>query len=680
MNQCTDPLNSIEPVLDFDRSQKQTVTLLRHLETVFQGHVSFGVAYGKSENKERAQKDFSTSLKDLRKDLIRLFFMAMTPWRQSESLENAYFELFNEPVSKVFSRKEGSLSAVIEQLHWTCSLFGLTPSHLGAIYEMLLLEEKRKKAGSYYTPYPLAKAMAETLCFYLALNSKKDTACSILDPAVGGGVFLQALSDVQCQESQNDVQKSVFYGWDLEGDIIEATRLSLWWEAGCPGQFRDFMAHALVQRDALITANRGAEGEEAPLFDALIGNPPYLSVKQGIDPEQREAYESQYECAQGQYDLYALFIERGLQLLKPHGLLVYLLPKPLLVNDQQRPIREIMLKHNILEIWDVGKDAFIPKAAVESAVIVLEKLPEGVLPKSEHCFKRIHFKGVQGQGERLKKPVETGKIKQAVLGAFPEKNLNLWLTPENVAFLKTVEAHSIPFKDWLESSLSSSLSLPSLPSFQGRGMEMGKNHCRRRPKEGFLPVLTGQEVTAFRLPQPPGFYALFDESDTKYHKPRALYKSPKLIVRRVAHRPIAVVDDDECLLTLNTLYNFHLKDPTLYPVACVLMNSERLARWFKERFYFSEQLFPYLRQQQILALPMPTLKALRQEVPESLLSPMGLLIGLESLEPKPNTMTYQDLLTRLYHALKKATKENEKSLNSLYESLNGVIDHLYGLV
>jgi len=60
-------------------------------------------------------------------------------------------------------------------------------------------------------------------------------------------------------------------------------------------------------------------------FDVIIGNPPYLRV-QGIDREISEEYKSLYTSATGSYDLYVLFVEKGLSLLRDKGILNYIMP------------------------------------------------------------------------------------------------------------------------------------------------------------------------------------------------------------------------------------------------------------------------------------------------------------------------------------------------------------------
>lgn len=63
-------------------------------------------------------------------------------------------------------------------------------------------------------------------------------------------------------------------------------------------------------------------------FDIVIGNPPYLRV-QGIkdfDLEFANQISKLYESATGSYDLYAIFTERSLGLLKEKGILNFIMP------------------------------------------------------------------------------------------------------------------------------------------------------------------------------------------------------------------------------------------------------------------------------------------------------------------------------------------------------------------
>ena len=91
-------------------------------------------------------------------------------------------------------------------------------------------------------------------------------------------------------------------------------------------------------------------------FDCIIGNPPYIRVQElrKWEPEECEFYKKQYtSAAKGNYDIYVVFIERGLQLLAPDGLLGFICPHKFWQATYGKGIREIVTKGNhIVSIID----------------------------------------------------------------------------------------------------------------------------------------------------------------------------------------------------------------------------------------------------------------------------------------------------------------------------------------
>ena len=83
-------------------------------------------------------------------------------------------------------------------------------------------------------------------------------------------------------------------------------------------------------------------------FDIVIGNPPYLRV-QGIEREISEQYKSIYTSATGSYDLYVLFVEKGLEILSESGVLNFIIPHKWVNSAFGKGLREIS-KTNIKKI------------------------------------------------------------------------------------------------------------------------------------------------------------------------------------------------------------------------------------------------------------------------------------------------------------------------------------------
>jgi hypothetical protein len=87
-------------------------------------------------------------------------------------------------------------------------------------------------------------------------------------------------------------------------------------------------------------------------FDAVIGNPPY--VRQEGLKEQKKYFETRYAVYQGTADLYAYFIEKGINLLRPKGLFSYIVANKWMRANYGKPLQKFLLTKQIEEIVDFG--------------------------------------------------------------------------------------------------------------------------------------------------------------------------------------------------------------------------------------------------------------------------------------------------------------------------------------
>ena len=80
-------------------------------------------------------------------------------------------------------------------------------------------------------------------------------------------------------------------------------------------------------------------------FDAVIGNPPYIRIQtmKETAPETVPYYKKNYVAAsKGNYDIYVVFAERGLQLLNSEGLLGFILPHKFFNAKYGEPLRGLI--------------------------------------------------------------------------------------------------------------------------------------------------------------------------------------------------------------------------------------------------------------------------------------------------------------------------------------------------
>jgi type I restriction-modification system DNA methylase subunit len=89
-------------------------------------------------------------------------------------------------------------------------------------------------------------------------------------------------------------------------------------------------------RDALCVPPDQACQPDPSGFDVVIGNPPYIRIQALKEwaPREVEFYKRKYiSASKGNYDIYVIFVEKGLNLLNDNGRLVFILPSKFFVTD-----------------------------------------------------------------------------------------------------------------------------------------------------------------------------------------------------------------------------------------------------------------------------------------------------------------------------------------------------------
>lgn len=112
-------------------------------------------------------------------------------------------------------------------------------------------------------------------------------------------------------------------------------------------------------------------------FDAVIGNPPYIRI-QGMKqwaPVEVEFYKERYKAAKkGNYDIYVVFVEKGLSLLNDRGLLGFILPHKFFNAQYGYPLRSLISEGKHLEkIVHFGDEQVFAGATTYTCLMFLKK-------------------------------------------------------------------------------------------------------------------------------------------------------------------------------------------------------------------------------------------------------------------------------------------------------------------
>jgi hypothetical protein len=112
-------------------------------------------------------------------------------------------------------------------------------------------------------------------------------------------------------------------------------------------------------------------------FDAVIGNPPYIRIQalQETSPIDVEFYKKRYKAAsKGNYDLYVVFVEKGLSVLNQHGQLGFILPHKFFNAQYGEPLRGVIAhgKH-LAKIVHFGDQQVFESATTYTCLMFLDK-------------------------------------------------------------------------------------------------------------------------------------------------------------------------------------------------------------------------------------------------------------------------------------------------------------------
>jgi hypothetical protein len=92
-------------------------------------------------------------------------------------------------------------------------------------------------------------------------------------------------------------------------------------------------------------------------FDYIIGNPPYVSIAR-LSIAERETYRKHFLTAVGRFDLYTLFFEQALRLLKPNGRLVFITPEKFIYVESATRLRQQLAEAGVHEIEFLEESTF----------------------------------------------------------------------------------------------------------------------------------------------------------------------------------------------------------------------------------------------------------------------------------------------------------------------------------
>jgi adenine-specific DNA-methyltransferase len=255
---------------------------------------------------------------------------------------------------------------------------------ISSLYALLMPKARRRRLAAYFTPPHLAHHLID-LMIEAGIRPGRDR---ILDPASGGAAFLVPLAERISANARrrgsraNTILQTIantLYGVEIEPDLANLSHALLTDLLRGEVEATGMELAGLVQR-----ANTLDLKKPDVRYDAVIGNPPYGRI---LKPPKTLLRRYRPVIENGYVNLYALFIEQCLQLVRPGGIVCLIVPMSFVGGPYFTALRKRMMRMASvlrLDLIDKRSDVFLD-VLYDLCVLVLRRNDTSVRASAPKC-------------------------------------------------------------------------------------------------------------------------------------------------------------------------------------------------------------------------------------------------------------------------------------------------------
>jgi len=319
-------------------------------------------------------------------------------------------------------------------------------------------------------------------------------------------------------------------------------------------------------------------------FDIVIGNPPYVTYKGkqrvNISNEDVSKLISLYpNSAQYKVNSYALFTEKGANILKTKGILSYIIPSTILQNEYLKNIRKYLLSnYHITQIVSFENKVF--KAVTDSIIIFV----------SNEFFEEAQTQFLRKDNLVFSSKNETKIFLQAVWNTTNDGVINLKANNKEYTIIKKIEMQSQVLNEFLKANI---------------GIKRAEAPISDIPKNGYKKFLVGKDTNKYTI----NFtdkYILFKLSYFHTSVDENIFmQTEKILVRKTGNFLLAAYDDSQ-FYTDQSIYNLYSRknNPLSLKYIIALLNSSLMNFYFNKKMITNPNVFPYIKGIHLKKLPI----------------------------------------------------------------------------
>ncbi len=454
------------------------------------------------------------------------------------------------------------------------------------------------------------------------------------------------------------------YGVDIDVNAVEVTKLSLLLkcmegetQASIASQLRLFNERVLPTLDSNIKDGNslvdtdyyeiqldfGEEKKVKPFswqkgfpevfreggFDCVIGNPPYLGGREWKE-ENGNVYDyfmSKYKVAEYQFDIYALFWEAGVKLLKPNGVIGYITPNTWLNNQSNKKLRQFILDNtSISKIVDYSRIRVFDQATVLPIITILENKTD------RKSMAEVYV------------PVEnvytlTQSISQEIWNDGELSIININLSQSDLVLRDKIEENTEP------------LEKVGLIRFGIKLYETGKGNPKQRASDAkehvyeadkrinktYRRYLEGKDINPYRIDYKNRWLKYGDNLAAP--RDPILFEGERILVRRIVGNTLISAYTNSDFVTSQLLQIVKPYEQADAKYLLGIINSKLMAFYFRKKYNRQDKTFPEIRIYELASLPIKKVDNANQPLKKEIEKMVNQILNLHEEKAVANLAT-----------------------------------------
>ena len=316
-------------------------------------------------------------------------------------------------------------------------------------------------------------------------------------------------------------------------------------------------------------------------FNIVIGNPPYyqLSKDKTVKEEYKRYLRERFQTSGGRLNLFIFFTHLGINILKPNGILAFIIPNTILSQEYYKDTRKKIIQETRIESIVTYSNMQFEKAVVENISLIISKNK-----LKEYEIKIINKRNLAFEMQR--------KIPSRYFSREPYYRFSI----NSRLFVEELFQNSIPLISVC--NINQAIALKGDKSLSVRYEE----------NEGYYKLLDGRNIKKFSINWT-GEFLEYDINKIHSCKTKDIFLvDEKLLFRRVSSNLIFAYDDKQ-YFALNTIVVLTLKNNSInrnisIKFLLALLNSSLLNFIYKTKFKSTKTVFSEIQARSVGELPI----------------------------------------------------------------------------